>query len=116
MPFNNAHSILKYTNTQSNIGLKSQYTSMEYIIKHFKHWSEGTNIKPNITYASVESPKGEFAVSLVSDGTNSPYRCKVRSPAYHNLHTLPQISRGHFLADLVALIGTIDVVFGEVDR
>jgi NADH:ubiquinone oxidoreductase subunit D len=64
----------------------------------------------------VESPKGEFGVSLVSDGSNTPYRCKVRSPAYHNMHVLPQIAKGHFLADLVALIGTIDVVFGEVDR
>ena len=64
----------------------------------------------------MESPKGEFAVSLISDGTATPYRCKVRSPAYHNLHSLPFITKGHFLADLVALIGTIDVVFGEVDR
>jgi NADH:ubiquinone oxidoreductase subunit D len=89
---------------------------MEDLIKHFKHWSEGDKIKSNWTYQSVESPKGEFGVSLISNNTNMPYRCKVRSPAYHNMHVLPQISKGHFLADLVALIGTIDVVFGEVDR
>lgn len=112
------HNIIKYTNpgfwNKSN--LKNSYNSMEDLIKHFKHWSEGDKIKPNWTYQSVESPKGEFGVSLVANNTNTPYRCKVRSPAYHNMHVLPQISKGHFLADLVALIGTIDVVFGEVDR
>jgi NADH:ubiquinone oxidoreductase subunit D len=89
---------------------------MERVIDHFKFWTEGARIQSNWTYSSVESPKGEFGVSLIADNTNTPYRCKVRSPAFHNLHALPQITRGHFLADLVALIGTIDVVFGEVDR
>jgi NADH:ubiquinone oxidoreductase subunit D len=89
---------------------------MEKLIKHFKYWGEGEKIIPNWTHKSVESPKGEFGVLLIADGTNSPYRCKIRSPAFHNMHLLPQISKGHFLADLVALIGTIDVVFGEVDR
>ena len=112
----NTHSILNYTNTQMKTTTKNQYTSMEYIIKHFKYWSEGLQVKPNWAYSAVESPKGEFAVSLISDGTATPYRCKVRSPAFHNLHSLPHITKGHFLADLVALIGTIDVVFGEVDR
>ncbi len=112
------HNIVKYTNPGfwNNHNLKNSYNSMEDLIKHFKHWSEGDKIKPNWTYQSVESPKGEFGVSLISNNTNMPYRCKVRSPAYHNMHVLPQISKGHFLADLVALIGTIDVVFGEVDR
>ena len=112
------HNIIKYTNPGfwNKINLKNSYNSMEDLIKHFKHWSEGDKIQPNWTYQSVESPKGEFGVSLISNNTNMPYRCKVRSPAYHNLHALPQISKGHFLADLVALIGTIDVVFGEVDR
>lgn len=112
------HNIIKYTNpgfwNQHN--LKNSYNSMEDLIKHFKHWSEGDKIESNWTYQSVESPKGEFGVSLISNNTNTPYRCKVRSPAYHNMHVLPQMSKGHFLADLVALIGTIDVVFGEVDR
>jgi NADH:ubiquinone oxidoreductase subunit D len=89
---------------------------MEIIIEHFKGWSEGTQIKPNWVYQSVESPKGEFGVSLISDGTSAPYRCKIRSPAYHSMHVLPRLTKGHFLADLVTLIGTIDVVFGEVDR
>lgn len=112
------HSIVKYTNPNfwNNHNIKNSYNSMEDLIKHFKHWSEGDKIKSNWTYQSVESPKGEFGVSLISNNTNIPYRCKVRSPAYHNMHVLPQISKGHFLADLVALIGTIDVVFGEVDR
>ncbi len=112
------HNIIKYTNPGywNNNNLKNNYNSMEDLISHFKHWSEGGKIKPNWTYQSVESPKGEFGVSLISNNTNTPYRCKVRSPAYHNMHVLPQISKGHFLADLVALIGTIDVVFGEVDR
>lgn len=112
------HNIIKYTNPGfwNKNNLKNSYNSMENLIKHFKHWSEGDKILPNWTYQSVESPKGEFGVTLVSNNTNSPYRCKVRSPAYHNMHVLPQIAKGHFLADLVALIGTIDVVFGEVDR
>ena len=89
---------------------------MEKLILHFKRFSRGFLIKPGSTYIGIEAPKGEFGVSLISNNTNTPYRCKVRSPAYHNMHVLPQISKGHFLADLVALIGTIDVVFGEVDR
>ena len=67
-------------------------------------------------YAAVESPKGEFGVSLFADNSPKPYRCKVRSPAYHHLQVLPKISRGHLLADLVTLIGTVDIVFGEIDR
>jgi len=64
----------------------------------------------------VESPKGEFGVTLIADGTNKPYKCKVRSPAYHNLQILSKMSKGHMLADLSALVGTIDIVFGEIDR
>jgi NADH-quinone oxidoreductase subunit D len=67
-------------------------------------------------YKAVESPKGEFGVSLISDGTNIPYKCKIRSPALHHLQILPNLSKGHFLADMVALMGTIDIVFGEIDR
>jgi NADH:ubiquinone oxidoreductase subunit D len=73
-------------------------------------------VKPGWTYQAVESPKGEFGVSLVSDGSNQPYRCKVRSPAYHSMQLYPVVTKGHFLADLVTLIGTIDIVFGEIDR
>lgn len=112
------HNIIKYTNPSNwnNQNLKNNYNSMENLIKHFKYWTEGQNITSGWTYQSVESPKGEFGVSLVANNTNTPYRCKVRSPAFHNMHVLPQLAKGHFLADLVALIGTIDVVFGEVDR
>ena len=89
---------------------------METLINHFKYWSEGFNVESGYTYAGVESPKGEFGVTLVADNSSKPYRCKVRSPAYHHLQVLPKISKGHFLADLVTLIGTVDIVFGEIDR
>jgi len=96
--------------------LRGSYNSMESLIEHFKFWGEGTKIKNNFTYKAVESPKGEFGVTLFSDNSNKPYKCKVRSPAYHHLQLIPKISKGHFLADLVALIGTVDIVFGEIDR
>jgi NADH-quinone oxidoreductase subunit D len=89
---------------------------MEKVIKHFKYWSEGFKINSNITYQAVESPKGEFGVTLLSDNTNIPYKCKIRSPAYHSLQVLPKMTKGHLLADLAALIGTVDIVFGEIDR
>ena len=89
---------------------------MEELIHHFKGWSDGFDIDSNWTYQSIESPKGEFGVSIISDGTQKPYRCKIRSPSYQNSQALPKIGKGHFLADLVTLIGTIDIVFGEVDR
>lgn len=112
------HSILKYTYLKSwnQHNYKNSYISMEQLIKHFKYWSEGFNVPSGWTYQSVESPKGEFGVSLVSDGTSKPYRCKVRSPAFQSMQLYPVLAKGHFLADLVALIGTIDIVFGEVDR
>jgi len=109
----NKHEILNYIKNFENV---NSYSSMEKLIKHFKNWSDGFIIQPNWTYQSIESPKGEFGVSIVSDGTNKPYRCKVRSPSYQNLQALPQLAKGHFLADLVTLIGTIDIVFGEIDR
>jgi len=89
---------------------------MEQLINHFKHWSEGFPVNSGWTYRAVESPKGEFGVSLTSDNSAKPYRCKVRSPAFHHLQVLTKIGKGHFLADLVTLLGTIDIVFGEVDR
>jgi len=89
---------------------------MEKLIKHFKYWSEGSSIESNWTYQAVESPKGEFGVTLIADNSNKPYKCKVRSPALHHLQVLPKLAKGHYLADLVSLIGTIDIVFGEIDR
>jgi len=114
----NPHQILKFINPKhlNQNNYKNEYISMEQLIKHFKYWSEGFTVKPNWTYRAVESPKGEFGVSIISNNTNIPYKCKVRSPAYHHLQVLPKISKGHFLADLVALMGTIDIVFGEIDR
>jgi NADH:ubiquinone oxidoreductase subunit D len=114
----NPHQVLRFINPKhlNQNNYKNEYISMEQLIKHFKYWSEGFTVKPNWTYRAVESPKGEFGVSLISNGTNIPYKCKVRSPAYHHLQVLPKISKGHFLADLVTLMGTIDIVFGEIDR
>lgn len=89
---------------------------MEDIIEHFLQWHTGITVKNNITFNYIESPKGEFGVILSSDGTNKPKKCKIRSPGYFNLQALPILAKGHYLADLAALIGTIDIVFGEVDR
>ena len=112
------HNVLKFLDSKSynKLNYHNNYTTMEDLISHFKYWSEGFVVKPNWTQVFIEAPKGEFGCSLISDGTNQPYRCKVRSPAYHHLQLLPEISKGHFLADVVALIGTIDIVFGEIDR
>lgn len=112
------HEILKYIYPKSynQHNYKNEYISMEQLIQHFKYWSEGFKVNSGWTYKAVESPKGEFGVSLISDGTTIPYKCKVRSPAYHHLQVLPVLSKGHFLADLVTLMGTIDIVFGEIDR
>ncbi len=90
--------------------------SMEALIHHFKLYTEGYHVPAGETYTAVEAPKGEFGVYLVSDGTNKPYRCKIRAPGFAFLQALDFMSRGHMLADLVAIIGSMDIVFGEVDR
>jgi NADH dehydrogenase (ubiquinone) Fe-S protein 2 len=90
--------------------------SMEALIHHFKLYTEGYSVPAGSTYTSVEAPKGEFGVYLVSDGTNKPYRCKIRAPGFAHLAGLDFMARGHMLADVVAIIGTQDIVFGEVDR
>lgn len=89
---------------------------MESIISHFKYWSSGFKIKENISTFYVESPKGEFGVTIFFDGSEKPFRCKIKSPSYNNLQFLKTLSIGKFLSDLVTLIGTIDIVFGEIDR
>ena len=89
---------------------------MEDLISHFVNWHTGFSIAKNTAVAYVESPKGEFGVILTSNNTNKPAVCKVRSPSYFNLQCLPKIAKGHYLSDLAALIGTIDIVFGEIDR
>jgi NADH-quinone oxidoreductase subunit D len=91
-------------------------SSMESLIHHFKLFTEGFKVPAGETYTAVEAATGEFGVYLVSDGSNRPYRCKIRSPGYVHLQGLDMLSRGHMLADVVANIGSIDVVFGEIDR
>jgi len=90
--------------------------SMEALIHHFKLYTEGYHVPAGETYTAVEAPKGEFGVFLVSDGTNKPYRCKIRAPGFAHLQALDMMSKGHMLADVVAVIGASDIVFGEIDR
>src|SRR5918994_4975799 len=90
--------------------------SMEALIHHFKLYTEGFHVPPGEVYAAVEAPKGEFGVYLVSDGSNKPYRCKIRAPGYAHLQAMDAMAKGHMLADAVAIIGSIDVVFGEIQR
>jgi NADH-quinone oxidoreductase subunit D len=90
--------------------------SMESLIHHFKLFTEGYHVPAGETYTAVEAPKGEFGVYLVSDGTNKPYRCKIRAPGFAHLQALELVSKGYMLADVVANIGSLDIVFGEIDR
>jgi len=90
--------------------------SMEALIHHFKLYTEGYKVPEGEVYAAVEAPKGEFGVYLVSDGTNRPYRCKIRAPGFAHLQAMDHICRGHMLADVSAVLGSLDIVFGEVDR
>lgn len=90
--------------------------SMEALISHFKLFTEGAILDANDTYACVEAPKGEFGVYLVSSGHNKPYRCKIKSPGFSHLQGIKFMALHHLLADVVAIIGTQDIVFGEVDR
>jgi NADH-quinone oxidoreductase subunit D len=90
--------------------------SMEAMINHFKLYTEGYRVPAGETYTAVEAPKGEFGVYVIADGTNRPYRCKVRAPGFAHLQALDFMSKGHMLADVSAIIGTLDVVFGEIDR
>jgi len=90
--------------------------SMEALIHHFKLYTEGFHVPAGEVYAAVEAPKGEFGVYLVSDGSNKPYKCKIRAPGFAHLQAMDFLSRGHMLADCSAILGSIDIVFGEVDR
>ena len=91
-------------------------SSMEALIHHFKLFTEGYHVPPGETYTAVEAPKGEFGVYLISDGSNKPYRCKIRAPGFAHLQALDYISKGHMLADAVANLASMDIVFGEIDR
>ena len=91
-------------------------SNMEELIHHFKLFTEGFHVPPGETYAAVEHPKGEFGIYLVSDGANKPFRLKIRAPGFPHLAALDEMSRGHMIADVVTIIGTQDIVFGEIDR
>jgi NADH:ubiquinone oxidoreductase subunit D len=105
-----------YKFRKENLNKKTKYTSMESLISHFKKYSEGIKVPKGFVYNAVEAPKGEFGVSLLSDGTSKPYRCKIRTPAYHHMHIMPRMVQGHYMADLVTVLGSQDIVFGDVDR
>jgi NADH-quinone oxidoreductase subunit D len=90
--------------------------SMEALIYHFKLYTEGFHVPAGEVYVAVEAPKGEFGVYLVSDGTNQPYKCKIRAPSFAHLQAMDMLSCGHLLADVSAIIGSLDIVFGEIDR
>lgn len=100
----------------NKLGRNSKYTSMESLINHFKLYSDGLTVPKGFTYNAVEAPKGEFGTSLISDGTSKPYRCKIRTPAYHHMQIMSRMSQGHYFADLVTVLGSLDIVFGDVDR
>lgn len=95
---------------------KSKATSMEELINHFKLITDGLAPQKGVTYKAIEAPKGELGVTLVSDGSRFPYRCKIRTPAYHHLQIMNRMGHGHFFADLVTILGSQDIVFGDVDR
>jgi len=95
---------------------ESMKHDMESLIYHFKHFTEGYSVPEGNTYKAIEHPKGEFGVFLLSDGANKPYRLKVRAPSFAHLAAIDEMSKGHMLADVVSIIGTLDIVFGEIDR
>ena len=95
---------------------KELKSSMEALISHFKLFSEGFCVPKSEVYVAVEAPKGEFGIYLVSNGTNKPYRCKIKSPGFLHLQGIDFMAKNQLLADVVTIIGTLDVVFGEVDR
>jgi NADH:ubiquinone oxidoreductase subunit D len=105
-----------YAEKSSKLNHNTKYTSMESLINHFKHYSEGIRVPRGFVYKAVEAPKGEFGVSLVSDGTSKPYRCKIRTPSYHHMQIMSRMAQGHYFADLVTILGSTDIVFGDVDR
>jgi NADH:ubiquinone oxidoreductase subunit D len=114
----NFFDFLTFLNSSSfnKINFSTKYSTMETLINHFKNYSEGLKVPKGFIYKAVEAPKGEFGVSLISDGSNFPYRCKIRTPAYHHMQLMPRLVQGHFFADLVTVLGSQDIVFGDVDR
>jgi NADH-quinone oxidoreductase subunit D len=90
--------------------------SMEALIHHFKLFTEGFRVKKDEIYTAVEAPKGEFGVYLISDGSSKPYKCKIRAPGFFHLQAIDYLIKGHMLADVPAVLGSLDIVFGEIDR
>ena len=113
---NSSLDAVKLSGFQARPSRSELKTSMEGLIKHFKSTSSGLTIPVGETYCSTEAPKGEFGVLCVSNGTNRPYRVKIKAPDYASLQAIDVIGRGHYLADVVAIIGSLDVVFGSIDR
>jgi NADH dehydrogenase (ubiquinone) Fe-S protein 2 len=108
---------IKVDNFKISVPSKSNMKqSMESLIHHFKLFTEGYLVPAGETYTAVEAPKGEFGIFLVSNGSANPYRCRIRAPGFFHLGGLDKMSRGHLIADVVTIIGTQDIVFGEVDR
>ncbi len=108
---------IKIKNTHVSPPLrKSMKSSMEELINHFKLYSEGYNVPKGEAYGMVEAPKGEFGVHLYADGSNKPYRCRIRAPGFAHLQALDFLSKGHLMSDVVTIIGSLDIVFGEIDR
>lgn len=105
-----------YDNKVANPSRSQMKQSMEALINHFKYYSEGFVVPQGDAYVATEAPKGEFGAYVVSNNTNKPYRCKLRSPGFTHLQALPLLAKGHMIADVVTIIGTLDLVFGEVDR
>lgn len=103
------YQVLKYSTQGKN-------SSMEYLIEHFKYYSEGIRVPAGLVYRGVEAPKGEFGVSIVSKNDTKPLRCKIRTPAYHHLQLMSKLIKGHFFVDMITILGSMDIVFGEVDR
>jgi NADH:ubiquinone oxidoreductase subunit D len=106
------------TDNQKIIGKsrKTMKNSMENLIHHFKLYTEGVVVPANEIYTAIEAPKGEFGIFLVSDNTSKPYRCKIKAPGFLHLQGINAMAKNHLLADVVTIIGTQDIVFGEVDR
>jgi NADH:ubiquinone oxidoreductase subunit D len=108
---------IKNTNTKLTAPSRSEMkASMEAVIHHFKLYTEGIILPFGETYTATEAPKGEFGVYLISNNTDKPYRCKIKAPGFGHLQALNDMSKGHMIADVVTIIGTQDIVFGEVDR
>ena len=95
---------------------KEMKGSMEALIHHFKLFTEGYRVPKDEIYTAVEAPKGEFGVYLISDGSSKPYKCKIRAPGFSHLQSMDYLIKGHMLADVPAVLGSLDIVFGEVDR